>query len=99
MAGDLKVNAVDDSAGDAQTIREEIISTAEDIQIDESTAVNMTEKTIKDGAMNHEKDENIIVTGHSNTSLTERISTWLAWLGLGLAIALVGAILGLAVLT
>jgi len=34
MAGDLKVNIIDDSAGDAETIREEIMATAVNIQID-----------------------------------------------------------------
>ena len=34
MAGDFKLNIVDDSAGDAETIREEIMATAVNIQID-----------------------------------------------------------------
>ena len=56
----------------------------------------MTEKTIKDGAINPGKDEISIFT-HFNTYLRQRTSTTVAGLSLRLAFTLAGVILGLAV--
>ena len=73
--------------------------TAVDIQIDEYTAIKKTEKTIRDGAMNYGKAEIIIGTGYSNESLRSVAFTLVAWVSVGLAFVLVGAVFVLAART
>ncbi|MCH7738382.1 MAG: hypothetical protein IH872_13405 [Chloroflexi bacterium] len=72
------------------------MTTATNIQADGNAANNMTEKKMKDDTMNSGKNE-IIIIGNPNSTLVERISTFVASMSLGLAFVLVGGILGLAV--
>lgn len=73
--------------------------TAVDIPIDEYTQIKRTEKTIRDGAMNYGKAEFVIGTGYSNESLRSVGFTFVAWVSVGLAFVLVGAVFVLAART
>lgn len=73
------------------------MTTTVNMPIDEYTLIKRTEQAIRDGAMNRGQDGIFTAAEHSNGSLTERTSTTVAGLSLGLAFALAGAVLGLAV--